>query len=103
MGTVGNKEMRTPSSMPFGNTQTNRNCGELSKLGKFRRDSIKIVHHKNKIAKMNYSKSAMLLYASEGKKVILHYITHKFKFSDYSTCSKCYFCYFSEISLSQIQ
>lgn len=47
MGTVGNKEMRTPGSMPFGNTQTNRNCGELSKLGKFRRDSIKIVHHKS--------------------------------------------------------
>lgn len=33
--------------MPFGNTQTNRNWGELSKLGKFRRDSIKIVHHKS--------------------------------------------------------
>lgn len=55
MGTVGNKEMRTPGSMPFGNTQTNRNWGELSKLGKFRRDSIKIVHHKSNYVHGDFS------------------------------------------------
>lgn len=42
MGTVGNKEMRRHGPYLL-ETQTNRNWGELSKLGKLREDSIKIV------------------------------------------------------------